>query len=186
VIQEGVTIADAEALIFRSEPMNSLMSDPANALRLQTSTLHKGQQDDSSSANSACFPHANTSSRWVDVDEGGSTVAAVAFSLIGSPFSPSSRQPGARKATAVVMGHDAIIAATKHETHHAPLLHHRRIYSTDDVCTAAPTTNTLTRTRGQLLTHRTASALLDGVGDALSLLSLAVAWVAPTAGLWRW
>jgi hypothetical protein len=91
VTQEGVTVIDVEALIFRSESTNSLMSDLTNVLRLQASTLHKGQQDDRSSANLACFPHANASSKWVDVNEGGSTAAAVAFSLVRSPFSPFSR-----------------------------------------------------------------------------------------------
>jgi hypothetical protein len=84
VIQEDVTVTNVKALIFRSKPMNSLMSDPTNMLRLQASTLHKGQQDDRSSTSSTCFPGANTSSRWVDVDEGGS-MAAMAFFLVGSP-----------------------------------------------------------------------------------------------------
>jgi hypothetical protein len=67
------------------------MSDPANVLRLQVSTLHKGQQDDRSSTNPTCFPCANASSKWADNDEGGSMAAVAAFSLVGSPFSPSLR-----------------------------------------------------------------------------------------------
>jgi hypothetical protein len=54
VTQEGVTVTDAEALIFRSEPINTLMSDLTNVMQLQASTLHKGQQDDRSSTNSVC------------------------------------------------------------------------------------------------------------------------------------
>jgi hypothetical protein len=48
VTQEGVTVTDVKALIFWLESTNSLMSDPTNVLRLQASTLHKGQQDDRS------------------------------------------------------------------------------------------------------------------------------------------
>jgi hypothetical protein len=82
-VTQGVIVADVEALIFRSELTNSLMSDTTNMLWLQASTLHKGQQDDRLSTNSVCFPHANASSRWVTVDQGGSMT--VIFSFVRSP-----------------------------------------------------------------------------------------------------
>jgi hypothetical protein len=110
-------------------------------------------------------------------------VVAVAFSLVGPPFSPSSRRPLARKAASVVMGHDAFAAAAKREMHCASLLRHRRIASADDVCIAAPVMSTWTGTRGRLLTRHTTSALLDGAGDALPPPSLAATWVVPTTGL---
>jgi hypothetical protein len=96
-------------------------------------------------------------------------VVAVAFSLVGPPFSPSSRRPLARKAASIVMGHDAFATVAKREMHCASLLRHCRIASADDVCVTAPVMST--------------SALLDDAGDALPPPSLAATWVVPTTGL---